>query len=146
MPCESHIEFLKLCDQDDLQILSHLSVSQQVGSSILDDFISVLTSVVNPSSPDDKKKNKEFIPLHVPPPPIVTSFDINKFYENVLSATDFTKLLESQLKAASLEVARELNVDKIQEICWKCVGICSRCFTLTILNVKLKSCMLTAVR
>ena len=75
--------------------------------------------MVNPSSPDDdkKKKNKEFIPL--PPPPIVTSFDINKFYENVLSAADFTKLLESQLKAASLEAARELDVDKIQEICWK---------------------------
>ena len=74
--------------------------------------------MVNPPSPDDKKKkNKEFLPL--PPPPIVTSFNINKFYESVLSAADFTKLLESQIKAAAIEASVEPDVEKIQEICWK---------------------------
>ena len=74
--------------------------------------------MVNPSSPEDKKKKiKEFVRL--PPPPIVASFDINKFYENALSAVEFTQILDSQLKTASLEASAELDVEKIQQICWK---------------------------
>ena len=71
------------------------------------------------SSPntEKKKKGKEFKPL--PPPPIITSFEANKFYESVLTAIEFTKLLEEQLKSAALESSIDLDVDKVQEICWK---------------------------
>jgi len=66
---------------------------------------------------EKKKKGKEFKPL--PPTPIVTTFEANKFYENVLSPIEFTKLLEQRLKAAALESSTDLDVDKVQEICWK---------------------------
>ena len=74
----------------------------------LDDFVKDLTQLVKVTSPstEKKRKGKEFKPL--PPPPIITSFEANKFYESVLSATEFTKLLEERLKSTALE-----------EVCWK---------------------------
>ena len=78
-----------------------------------------LTQLVKVASPntEKKRKGKEFKPL--PPPPIITSFEANKFYESVLSAVEFTKLLEEWLKSAAMEFSIDLDVDKTQEHCWK---------------------------
>ena len=92
----------------------------QVGSNLLDDFVKEVTALVRVSptgSSDKKKKAKEFKPL--PPPPIITSLEANKFYENILSAAEFTKLLEERLKCTALESLIDLDVDKVQQICWK---------------------------
>ena len=75
-----------------------------------------LVKVVSPNT-EKKKKGKEFKPL--PPPPIITSFGANKFYDSVLSAVEFTKLLEERLKSAAMESSIDLDVDKVQEVCWK---------------------------
>ena len=69
-----------------------------------------LVKVVSPNT-EKKKKGKEFKPL--PPPPIITSFEANKFCENILSAVKFTKLLEEQLKSAATESSIDLDVDKV---------------------------------
>ena len=100
-------------------LIYHIQLVLQAGSNLLDDFVKELTLLVNGTSSNDdkKKKGKEFKPL--PPPPIITSFEANKFYENVLSAIEFTKLLEERLKSSSLELNVDLDVDKVQEICWK---------------------------
>ena len=78
-----------------------------------------LTQLVKVASPNTKKnkKGKEYKPL--PPPPIMTSLEANKFYESVLSAVEFTKLLEERLKGAAMESSIDLDVDKVQEVCWK---------------------------
>ena len=68
-------------------------------------------------SAEKKRKGKEFKPL--PPPPIITLFEANKSYESVLSATEFTKLLEDRLKSTALDSSIDLDVDKVQEVCWK---------------------------
>ena len=75
------------------------SSTLQVGSNLLDDFVKELTLLVKVTTTnngsDKKKKGKEFKPL--PPPPIITSLEANQFYENVLSAAEFTKLVEGRL-------------------------------------------------
>ena len=91
----------------------------QVGPNLLDDFVKDLTQLVKVTSPsaEKKRKGKEFKPL--PPPPIITSFEANKFYESVLSATEFTKLLEERLRSTALESSIDVDVDKVLEVCWK---------------------------
>ena len=79
--------------------------------------LTVLVKVTPTISNEKKRKSRSFKSL--PPTPIITSFEANKFYENVLSVTDFTKLLEERLKTTALESSIDLDVDKVQEVCWK---------------------------
>ena len=72
---------------------------------------------VTTTNNDKKRKSKEFRSL--PPTPIITSLEANKFYENVLSSPEFTKLLEERLKSTALDSVIDLDVDKVQEVCWK---------------------------
>ena len=61
--------------------LHNIQLILQVGSNLLDDYMKDLTQLVKVSSlnTEKKKKGKEFKPL--PPPPIIASFEANKFYE-----------------------------------------------------------------
>ena len=77
--------------------------------------LTVLVKVTTDS--EKKRKSKEFKSL--PPTPIITSLEANKFYENVLSPAEFTKLLEERLKSTAIDSSIDLDVDKVQEICWK---------------------------
>ena len=76
-----------------------------------------LLAKVPKQSKEKKKKGKEFTPL--PPTPIITSLEANKFYENILSAAEFTKMLEERLKTSAIESSIDLDVNAVQEVCWK---------------------------
>ena len=78
-----------------------------------------LTVLVKVTTTNTDKKRKSILFKSLPPPPIITSLESNKFYENVLSPAEFTKLLEERLKSTALESSIDLDVEKVQEVCWK---------------------------
>ena len=70
----------------------------------MDNFMKDLTQLMKMTFLNTKKKKKgraEANPC-LPAPPIIPSFDVNKFYDSVLSAVALTKLLEERLKSTPL--------------------------------------------
>lgn len=86
------------------------TVLPRSGSHKIDGFCGRLAEIAS----QGRGKKKNTIPLVISEEPLVSSLEVNQFYEGALSVNDFALLIEKRL----LEEQSDLDQDAIHRECW----------------------------
>ena len=89
------------------------TVLPQSGSHKIDNFCNQLSLVI--SSGGGGKGKKRSPTVTIPEDPLVSTLEVNQFFEGALSVNDFSLLIERRLLDES---NGELNLDAVHRACW----------------------------
>ena len=81
------------------------------GSLKIDNFCNRLAEVASGGA----KAKKKALPSVISEEPLVSTLEVNQFYEGALSVNDFALLIEKRLIEES---ATDVNLDALHRICW----------------------------
>ena len=96
-------------------LLPHLdmrTVLPKSGSHKIDIFCSRLSDVVSGGGSKGKKRSTR--ELVISEEPLVTSLEVNQFYEGALSVNDFSLLIEARL----IQESSDFEVEALHRVCW----------------------------
>ena len=90
------------------------TVLPKSGSHKIDNFCSQLSEVVSVGGAGSKGKKRSAQSV-ITEDPLVTSLEVNQFYEGALSVNDFSLLIETRL----IQESSDFDSDALHRVCWR---------------------------
>ena len=91
----------------------HIVMVPQESSSVLDEFIKELTSLLYPKGRHSGSLS------HPVNSSLIPSLEVNQFYENAITTQEFAVKLEKRINEAIKQSIKKIDIEEIQMICWK---------------------------